>query len=546
MSDTSGSRPSLRLIAGELLSTIAQDVDDVAEIALGGRPMGTDPGAEMAEPPESIARKPRIAVVGGGIAGLSAAWSLINDRGVDAEIIVFESENDVGGKLKLGQVDGITVDAGAESLLAIRPEAVALAKAVGLAASITHPATTQASLLSGGSLHPLPTGLISGVPTDLRALAASDILSTPGLLRIPLDHLLPKTSIDVDVSIGDYVAARLGREVVDRLVEPMVGGVYAGRAEDLSLEMTMPALFRLARRERSLLTAAREARATGSAPSGSRRGPIFAGITGGVGRLGPAVADRLRRRGVRIERDSTVTGVRRVGKGWRLIVNQAGEARRENVDAVVLAVPAMAAAKVLRQANPLVASTLDTIDYASVALVTYVFNTAEVPPNVQGSGFLVPPVEGHAIKAATYSSRKWTWVAKAGAGAKGSKRGRGKRPSRTVVRVSLGRYGEAEVLQRDNAELAALGARDLHAITGLPSTPVASLVTRWGGALPQYTVGHRSRVAAIREGLIDTPGIAVCGAAYDGVGIAACIGSAQFAAGQVAGYLLERGQWAHG
>lgn len=546
MSDTSGSRPSLRLIAGELLSTIAQDVDDVAEIALGGRPMGTDPGLKAEEAGEPISRRARIAVVGGGITGLSAAWSLINDRGVDADLIVFESEDQVGGKLKLDQVDGITVDAGAESLLAIRPEAVALAKAVGLTASITHPATTRASLLSGGTLRPLPAGLINGVPTDLRALAASEIMSTPGLLRIPLDHLLPKTSIDLDTSIGDYVATRLGREVVDRLVEPMIGGVYAGRAEDLSLEMTMPALFRLARRERSLLTAAKEARTTGAAPSGARRGPIFAGITGGIGRLGPAVADRLRRRGATIERNTTVTSIRKDGNGWRLVVNEGGESRQENVDAVVLAVPTPAAAKLLRHVNPPAASTLDTIDYASVALVTFVFNSADVPADVQGSGFLVPPVEGYAVKAATYSSRKWTWVAKAAAGTKGTKRGQGKRPSRTVVRVSLGRYGDEQVLQRDDAELAALGAKDLHAITGLPAKPVSSLVTRWGGALPQYTVGHRSRVAAIREGLIDTPGIVVCGAAYDGVGIAACIGSAQFAAGQVAGYLLERGQWAHG
>ena len=544
MADKPAARPSLRLIAGDLVSSLAHDVAEIAEVALTGKiPEEREKAASSSDQPEKASRARTVAVIGGGIAGLSAAWSLVSDRQADADIIVYESSPSVGGKLRLNEIEGLSLDAGAESMLAVRPEAIALTKAVGLGSSIVNPATTSAAVYSRGELRPLPAGLISGIPTDLRALAASDILSVPGLLRIPLDHVLPKTSIPGDVSVGDYVATRMGREVVDRLVEPMLGGVYAGRAEELSLEMTVPALYRLARRERSLLAAAKEARKTGAAPSGARRGPVFAGISGGVGRLPIALAERLERRGVTIDRGTEVTGIRRTSRGWRVLTGEKGDREGRTVDAIVLAVPAPVAAKLLRKVNSAAASGLDTVGYASVALTTFLYAPEEVSARVQGSGFLVPPVEGFSVKAATFASRKWAWVARTGA--VGRKRGSDKR-SFMVVRASLGRFGEPGLLQRSDEELAALAAKELSHLAGLPAKPLVSRVNRWDDALPQYTVGHRGRMALVREALVDTPGLAVCGAAYDGVGIAACIGSAQFAAGQVVTYLSERGQWAHG
>jgi oxygen-dependent protoporphyrinogen oxidase len=523
---------------------LAHDVAEIAEVALTGKtPEEREKATSSSDQPEKASRARTVAVIGGGIAGLSAAWSLVSDRQADADIIVYESSPSVGGKLRLNEIEGLSLDAGAESMLAVRPEAIALTKAVGLGSSIVNPATTSAAVYSRGELRPLPAGLISGIPTDLRALAASDILSVPGLLRIPLDHVLPKTSIPGDVSVGDYVATRMGREVVDRLVEPMLGGVYAGRAEELSLEMTVPALYRLARRERSLLAAAKEARKTGAAPSGARRGPVFAGISGGVGRLPIALAERLERRGVTIDRGTEVTGIRRTSRGWRVLTGEKGDREGRTVDAIVLAVPAPVAAKLLRKVNSAAASGLDTVGYASVALTTFLYAPEEVSARVQGSGFLVPPVEGFSVKAATFASRKWAWVARTGA--VGRKRGSDKR-SFMVVRASLGRFGEPGLLQRSDEELAALAAKELSHLAGLPAKPLVSRVNRWDDALPQYTVGHRGRMALVREALVDTPGLAVCGAAYDGVGIAACIGSAQFAAGQVVTYLSERGQWAHG
>lgn len=549
-------RPSLRVIAGDLIDAATPPPFGVVDLDVPALSRSGSPGGQAHRRParSGSAKPPHIVVVGGGVSGLAAAWHLVRDGSEPAQVTVLESADQVGGKLRVSEIEGIAADEGAESMLAIRPEAVGLTRAVGLGADIVSPATSQAAVLSRGVLRPLPAGLITGIPTDLRTLAASGIISIPGLIRMPLDHWLPHTPIDGDISVGDFVTTRLGREIVERLVEPMLAGVYAGRADDLSLEMAVPALFRRAKRERSLLRAARDVRSTGAFPSGARsRGPVFAGLSGGMGRLPKAITEQLRLRGVRIATGTSATGLRPTPSGWRLLISAPGGSGKPepmDADAVVLAVPAPSAARLLRRANASAAALLDAVDYASVAVVTLAYRPSSVPASVQGSGFLVPPVEGLAIKAATFASRKWAWLARTGAvsasAADEASAHEQPAPQRLdIVRVSFGRFGETEILQRTDDELAALAAAELGLTCGLPLHPVASRVSRWGGALPQYAVGHRGRIGQLRELLVSTPGVSVCGAAYDGVGIAACIGSAQFAAGQVQAHLAERGQWAH-
>jgi oxygen-dependent protoporphyrinogen oxidase len=199
---------------------------------------------------------------------------------------------------------------------------------------------------------------------------------------------------------------------------------------------------------------------------------------------------------------------------------------------VVLAVPAAPAARLLQPVAPWAAAELSGVDYASVALVTFALPAAEVAGRLSGTGFLVPPVEGRLLKAATYASAKWAWLAAAAGDS-------------VVVRVSIGRHGETADLQRGDAELATLALRELSAAVGTPLHPLDRVVTRWGGALPQYAVGHLDRVARIRRSVADQPGLAVCGAVYDGVGVPACIASAQAAATRVLAHLAERREWAH-
>ncbi|MFG2511201.1 protoporphyrinogen oxidase [Streptomyces sp. NPDC048584] len=454
-----------------------------------------------------------IVVVGAGIAGLAAAHRLLE---LGARVTVLEASDRVGGKLLPGEIAGARVDLGAESLLARRPEAVGLAREVGLADRLQPPATATASLWTRGALHPMPKGHVMGVPGTAEALAG--VLSDEGLARIGRDAGLPRTEVGDDVAVGEYVAARVGREVVDRLVEPLLGGVYAGDAYRISMRSAVPQLFEAARTHTSLTEAVRGIQARSAAAQ--QAGPVFMGIAGGVGTLPLAVAESVRARGAEILTGTPVTELRREPEdGWRVV---AGD-RVLHADAVVVAVPAPAAAALLRAEAPGAAAELAGVEYASMALITLAYRRAETAlPD--GSGFLVPPVDGHTIKASTFASRKWAWIAD-------------ENPDLAVLRTSVGRHGETEILGRDDDGLVDVSRHDLKAAVGLDATPVATRVTRWQDGLPQYPVGHHARVARVREHLAGLAGLAVCGAAYDGVGIPACIASAYAAADQIHGDL---------
>jgi oxygen-dependent protoporphyrinogen oxidase len=355
-----------------------------------------------------------------------------------------------------------------------------------------------------------------GVPGTASALAG--VLSEEGLARIERDAELPRTEVGDDVAVGEFVAQRLGREVVDRLLEPMLGGVYAGDAYRISMRSAVPQLFQVARTHTSLTEGVRELQA--KAAAARQTGPVFMGVRGGVGTLPLAVADSVRARGGEILTRTPVTELRRTPEGgW-----QVGSGDREwRADAVVVAAPAPVAARLLRVETPGAAAELDAVEYASMALVTLAYRRdgAALP---DGSGFLVPPVDGRTIKASTFASQKWGWIAD-------------ENPDLVVLRTSVGRYGETEILQRDDTELVEISRHDLKAATGLDATPVATRVTRWDDGLPQYPVGHHARVARIREHIARLPGLAVCGAPYDGVGIPACIASAYAAVDQIHGDL---------
>lgn len=476
-----------------------------------------------------------VLVIGGGISGLSAAHQLLADG---ARVTLLEADTRLGGKLHAGSVAGTAaVDLGAESMLARRPEAVRLARAVGLGDALQPPSVAGGAIWTRGAIRPMPKGHVMGVPGDPAALGG--VLSPAGLARIAQDGRLPRTEIGDDVAVGAYVAERLGHEVVDRLVEPLLGGVYAGDAYRISMRAAVPQLFEAAREERSLLAgvralqertaaAQRSAHGSGQAP----QGPVFMGVEGGVGRLPMAVAAACAAAGADIRLSTPVRGLARgrvtgaggVGAGggsegeggWIVVTDH----ETLTADAVVLAVPAPVAARLLSAEVPAAAGELERIEYASMALVTLAFRRTDTGELPDGSGFLVPPVDGRSIKASTFSTHKWGWVA-------------AQDPSLFVLRTSLGRFGEEAVLAHDDAELAALSLRDLRAATGLDATPVDTLVTRWYGGLPQYPVGHLDRIARVEDAVAAVPGLALAGAAYDGVGIPACVASGRRAAGRV-------------
>lgn len=452
-----------------------------------------------------------VVVIGAGIGGLAAAHRLL-DRGV--RVTVVEASDRVGGKLLPGEIAGARVDLGAESMLARRPEAVALAREVGLTDRLQAPATATASIWTRGALRPMPKGHVMGVPGTASAL--SGVLSDEGLHRIERDTDLPRTEVGDDVAVGEYVAARLGREVVDRLVEPLLGGVYAGDAYRISMRSAVPQLFQAAKTHDSLTEAVRGIQERAAAAQ--QTGPVFMGIEGGVGQLPLAVAESVRARGAEILTGTPVTELRRSGaSGWRVV---AGD-RVLDADGVIVAVPAPVAAELLRPEAPGAAAELGAVEYASMALITLAYRRADIELP-EGSGFLVPPVDGHTIKASTFASQKWGWIAD-------------ENPDVLVLRTSVGRYGETTILEREDAGLVDVSRHDLREATGLDATPLETRVTRWSDGLPQYPVGHHARVARIREHVGKLPGLAVCGAAYDGVGIPATIASAYAAVERLTG-----------
>jgi protoporphyrinogen/coproporphyrinogen III oxidase len=451
----------------------------------------------------------RVAIVGGGITGLSAAWRLSQ---LHVSSTVFEASPTLGGKLRASPFAGISqLDEGADAFLARVPEGRALADEIGLGNTLVSPAAGSAYVVSRGRMHTLPDGLVLGVPAGLGGLARSRLLSWPGKLRAALDLVRPATPANHD-SLGRLIRDRFGAQVAERLVDPLVGSINAGDADELSLSASTPQIAAVAD-GRSLLRSLQSAPKAGS-------GPVFFAPLGSMGLLASTLAERLLGIGCDLRTGVAVSELARTQGGWLV--------DGEFFDAVIVASPAVASANLLRSTSAGAAAELDLIPAAGVVMVTLAVSSesmSKVPP---GSGLLVPKPEQGTVTAVSFGSRKWAhW----------------QREDREILRISLGHFRNQAPLDFDDETAARVAVDEASRHLGVKLEPEESRVTRWAGAFPQYLPHHLERVSRIEAALAhDARGVVVAGASFRGIGVPACIRQGKSAADVTCQFLSARAE----
>jgi oxygen-dependent protoporphyrinogen oxidase len=450
----------------------------------------------------------KVVVVGGGIAGLAAAHRL-EALFPDAELLLVESGERLGGKLQTERADGFVIEAAADSFLSRKPRGVGLCRELGLAGELVgrRPENPRSFVRRGGELHPLPEGLTGMIPTDLEALVDSPLLSRAGKERLAAEVVVPPAPPDGDESIASFVSRRLGPEAYEAFVEPLMTGIYGGDGERLSLQATFPQLRALELEHGSLL---RGLRARPSPPSST---PPFVSLRDGTGRLAEVLVAGLSR--TRVETGVAARTLTRTEGGYRLELDGGS-----SIDAVgvIIALPPHVAATVLATLDVALAELHAGIPFASSVVVSLGYEEAALERALDGYGYVVPRSERTDVLACTWTSSKWEGRAPVG---------------RALVRVYAGRFGGRDLTTESDAALLDLACDELRTI-GIAALPVLTRVHRWPHGMPQYVLGHPDRLAQIEEALEEHPGLALAGAAYRGVGIPDCIASGELAAESLA------------
>jgi protoporphyrinogen/coproporphyrinogen III oxidase len=455
--------------------------------------------------------RPRVAVVGAGITGLTVAYRLDRSLSGGAEVIAFDSDDRAGGKIRTVEVGGIRVEAGADSFVVRKPWAVDLCTELGLQDTLVVPGATGAFVWTGGRLRSFPPRSAFGVPSRVGDLLRWDGIPPPARLRAALDVYRPARRRGEDEPLGRLLRRRLGGRAAGVMVEPLLAGLHAGDPDRLSTRATFPELADWERLHGGLIRGARAALKAGPA-----RGPMFATVWGGLDGLVNALASRLGPE--RLHLGTGVLGIREEGGRYRLHTDSS----EEEADVVVLAAPSRGSSRLLADLNPHAAKGLAAIPYASTAVVILVYPEGTADRLPDGTGFVTPIGPG-TITACTWISRKWPSEDLGG---------------RAVARCFVGRAGSEEGLDLPDGELIDRVRAESEAVVPMPVPPEAARVIRWPHAMPQYEVGHLDRVDEIDRALLATPGIFVAGSAYRGVGIADCIRQAGEVAGRVAGFLF--------
>lgn len=465
----------------------------------------------------------RVAIIGGGIAGLAAAYHLIKQIPA-GEVSLLEAGPRWGGKIATEYVEfgngEFVIEAGPDSFLASKAQAVTLCKELGIAEHLqgTRATAGHTYILHDNQLKPMPQGLSMMIPTNWPAILGSPLLSWQGKARLGLEPLLPRGSQGRDESLGAFISRRLGREVYENISEPLLSGIYAGDGDRLSLESTFPNLRELEVKRRSLYLGAREARKKAAAPAGSRS--AFLTPVGGLGELTDALVDRLA--GVDLRLNSSALGIRKNENSYSIDL---GEREELQAQAIIVATPAYAGAVLLEHFDPLLASALAGIPYASSATVSLGYRLQDIPRPLDGYGYVIPRKAGRTALACTWTSTKFESRAPSGY---------------ALLRVFIGRAGQDDEIAWDVSNLLHLAREELRQTLGIQAEPSVSRVFVWQRGMPQYNLGHGQLLERIDSRLEQHAGLALAGNSYRGVGIPDCIRSGELAAEKVCAALAAR------
>ena len=447
----------------------------------------------------------RVVVVGGGVSGLAAAHRIL-ELDPAREVVVLDAAGEPGGALRTERTeDGYVIELGPDSIITDKPWALALAKRLGLEGEIvkTRPESRGAYVVAHGRLERVPEGFSLMAPVNPAAFLASPILSWRGKARAALDLVLPRSSGEDDESLASFVRRRFGEELLERLAQPLVGGIYGADPELLSLRATMPRFVEVEQSSRSvaygLWLEQRRGAAGGEAASGARYG-LFISFRDGCQRLVDALVERL---GDRVRTGITAERIER-GSGETAYWVHTQQGELFDAEHVVLAVPAHRAASMLASIDDGIAALLASIPYGSAVTATFAWRREEIPHPLDAYGFVVPTVERRDILAATWSSRKWPGRVPAGM---------------ELVRVFLGTARDGSLLERDDDAIAGASRRELRDLMGIRAEPQLTRITRFPRAMPHYHLGHLALVDRIEARVADHPGLALAGNAYRGVGI---------------------------
>ena len=452
--------------------------------------------------------RPHVVVIGGGIAGLSAAWTLSRSPSAP-RITVLEAASRLGGKIQTTTFAGLPVDNAADAFLSTVPAAKSLCDQLGITDQLHAPDATNAWIWSRGKLRPFPLGTVLGVPSNVLTLA--NVISPVGMVRSLFDLVLPKNvgRRGHDPSIGNLIRKRLGDEVADRLIDPLIGGINAGSIDDLSIRSAAPQVQALSDAHRSLFWAAQR-----KAPKTKNKPSVFLAPSGGMQTLVDTLVARLRSNGVELRTNQEVQSLTRSETQWALTVGNETLA----VDGVILAAPAHQTASIIRDLDSRTATLLSSIRFSSVAMVRMTYRRADVGHALNGSGFVVPAKDRTLVTACSWSSSKWHRLSK---------------PDEVIFRVSAGRLHDTRAEELGDDVLVKSLHDELRRALRITGEPTSFDVTRWNEAFPQYEPGHADRVDLARSFLQAFGPLALAGASYDGVGIPACITSGEKAARQI-------------